>query len=133
LKSLQLQTALTEVRSQSKQLSLDKAELEKKLSLTQEVMTKLQLEQNSERDQIRRLQAELTTRTRNINNCESKNRELYKSGRDLIEQCQIQTIGASSPAQYPQTGMKRVSIENLLEIYRDKLDDEKLVNMTNSP
>lgn len=132
-KAAQLQTALEEAQKQVQVSQAEKAELDKRLAQTQAELSRTQHERTQTAEQVQRLQAELTVRTRDINSCQGKNQELYKSGRELIAQCQIQAVDGADAARLPATGMKRVAIENLLESYRDKLDEQRLSNASKSP
>ena len=136
-KTSQLQAALEEsqkqAQAQGQTALIEKTEIEKRLAQTLTDLARTQRELAQAVDQVRRLQTELAGRTRDINSCESRNGELYKSGRELIEQCQIQAIEGSKSVRYPATGLQRVEIENLLESYRDRLDDQKLSSSNKSP
>lgn len=59
--------------------------------------------------------------------CEDKNLKLYRTGRELMTRFEQKTCGEILAQKEPFTGLKRVEIENLLEEYRDKLDEQKLI------
>lgn len=58
--------------------------------------------------------------------CEAKNTRLYVYGRELLERYQSKGFWSSLAQKEPFTGIKSVEIENLLEEYREKLDEQKL-------
>ena len=73
------------------------------------------------------LQALKSRNEREIGACESKNLALYKLGRSLMERFENKSCGETLTQGDPFTGIKRVETENLLEEYRDKLDEQKLI------
>lgn len=66
---------------------------------------------------------------REVASCERKNLALYEVGRSLMGRFEHKTCGEILMQQEPFTGLKQVETENLLEEYRDKLDDQKLVKV----
>ena len=62
-----------------------------------------------------------------LNSCERKNVALYQLGRSLMDRFEHKTCGEILAQKDPFTGLKRVETENLLEEYRDKLDDQKWI------
>ena len=62
-----------------------------------------------------------------IASCERKNVALYAIGRSLMDRFEHKTCGESLAEREPFAGLKKVETENLLEEYRDKLDDQKLI------
>ena len=133
LKTTQLQAALDEAQKQLQLARAEKAEQDARLAQTAAELGRTQRAQAQAADQLRRLQSELAGRTRDINSCEGRNAALYQSGRELIEQCQIQAVDGAHAARLPASGMQRVALENLLESYRDKLDEQKLSNASKMP
>lgn len=59
--------------------------------------------------------------------CEGKNLRLYQTGRELMTRFEQKACGEIMAQKEPFTGLKRVEVENLLEEYRDKLDEQKLI------
>ena len=85
-------------------------------------------------DELRRAQADKanlesikTRNEREIVSCEDKNLKLYQTGRELMVRFEQKSCGEILAQKEPFTGLKRVEIENLLEEYRDKLDEQKRV------
>ena len=133
LKTSQLQAALDEAQKQLQLSRAEKTEQDTRLAHATAELSRTQREQAQAADQLRRLQSELAGRTRDINSCDGRNAALYQSGRELIAQCQIQAVEGAHAARAPALGMQRVALENLLESYRDKLDEQKPSNASKTP
>lgn len=133
LKAVQLQAALDEAQKQLQLARAEKAEQDSRLAQASAELGRTQRDQVQAADQLRRLQTELAGRTRDINSCEGHNTALYQSGRELIAQCQLQAVDGAQGTRVVAKGMQRVALENLLESYRDKLDDQKLSNANKLP
>jgi chromosome segregation ATPase len=73
------------------------------------------------------LEAIKSRNEREISSCESKNLALYELGRTLMERFEKKSCGEILAQSDPFTGIKKVETENLLEEYRDKLDDQKII------
>ena len=75
----------------------------------------------------RQLEGVKSRQEREIASCESKNLKLYQTGRDLMTRFEQKSCNEIMAQKEPLFGLKRVEIENLLEEYRDKLDEQKLI------
>jgi len=75
----------------------------------------------------RRLETVKASNERDIASCERKNLALYEVGRSLMDRFEHKTCGEILTDKEPFTGIRKVETENLMEEYRDKLDDQKLV------
>ncbi len=75
----------------------------------------------------RQLEGVKSRQEREIASCETKNLQLYQTGRDLMTRFEQKSCNEILVQKEPLFGLKRVEIENLLEEYRDKLDDQKLI------
>jgi chromosome segregation ATPase len=64
---------------------------------------------------------------REIALCEDRNKALYAIGRDLMTRFERKTCNEILLEGEPFTGIRRVQTENLLEMYRDKLDDQLII------
>lgn len=64
---------------------------------------------------------------RDIASCERKNGALYELGRSMMDRFENKSCAETLVQKEPFTGLKQVETENLLEEYRDKLDDQKLI------
>ena len=59
--------------------------------------------------------------------CEGKNKQLYGIGRELMVRFQNKSCAEITAENNPFTGPRRVEVENLMEQYRDQLDDQKII------
>ncbi len=75
----------------------------------------------------RQLEGVKSRQEREIASCESNNLKLYQTGRDLMTRFEQKSCNEILAQKEPLFGLKRVEIENLLEEYRDKLDEQKLI------
>ena len=64
---------------------------------------------------------------RDITSCERNNLALYQIGRSLMDRFERKTCGETLAQGEPFSGLKRVETENLMEKYRDKLEDQKWI------
>lgn len=95
------QSALTQFKDQSTELS-------EKLSESQARVKELE---------------DITTRqTAEFNTCMQKNVALYDSHRDILRQYEKKGVFASLLQREPLTGIKQVEMENIIEDYRDRID-----------
>lgn len=116
--------------SQAKELALAKAE--SSATAQQLADTRKNLDETTRALQLatadkNALQAIKSRNEREISACESKNLALYKVGRSLMERFEHKSCGETLTQSDPFTGIKKVETENLLEEYRDKLDEQKLI------
>jgi hypothetical protein len=77
--------------------------------------------------EARGLEAVKTRRERELALCEDNNRKLYELGRELMVLYERQGVGDVLARREPFTGLRQVEVENLMEAYRDKLDEHKLI------
>ena len=75
----------------------------------------------------RNLETVKASNERDIASCERKNLALYEVGRSLMDRFEHKTCGEVLADKEPFTGIRKVETENLMEEYRDKLDDQKLI------
>ena len=109
------------------------ATLEKKLAEEQKLLAEekkslieahLHLDQEAEKKKS--LEQNLSTRSKALEVCETKNKMLYQYHVDLINRAQNRGSLSVLLEKEPVLGFKRVQIENLMEEYRDKIDDQKV-------
>jgi chromosome segregation ATPase len=96
------------------------AETTKTLSQTQQNLARTEADK-------RGLEGVKLRQEKEISACEGKNLKLYQTGRELMTRFEQKTCGEILAQKEPFTGLKRVEVENLLEEYRDKLDEQKLI------
>ena len=75
----------------------------------------------------RNLETVKASNERDIASCERKNLALYEVGRSLMDRFEHKTCGEILAEKEPFSGIRKVETENLMEEYRDKLDDQKLI------
>ncbi len=118
LEAVKQDLAATQTRLADTETKL--AETAKNLGQTQQTLAR------SEADK-RQLEGVKARQEREIASCEGKNLQLYQTGRALMTRFEQKTCGEILAQKEPFTGLKRVEVENLLEEYRDKLDEQKLI------
>ena len=96
------------------------AETAKSLFQTQQTLARTESDK-------RQLEGVKVRQEKEIASCEGKNLKLYQTGRELMTRFEQKSCGEVIAQKEPFTGLKRVEIENLLEEYRDKLDEQKLI------
>jgi chromosome segregation ATPase len=111
---------LTQVKEELLTTAQRLAETQKTLADTTQVLQQTQAEK-------RDLEATKARNERDIAACERKNLALYGVGRSLMDRFEHKTCGEILAEKEPFSGLKKVETENLLEEYRDKLDDQKLI------
>ena len=116
----QMQKSLQEVRG-------DLAGLERKLSESGTALEQAARLGQSQKSEIDRAQSVIGQRDREITACETKNLKLYEYNVDLLGRYEGKGFVDVIRQREPLTGLKGVEMENLLEEYRDKLDDQKIV------
>lgn len=95
------------------------AESERKLAETSEVLRKAEAAG-------RNLDAGLKEKTQSLAVCEAKNEKLHDYGKELLDKYEKKGCGDAMLQGETFTQLKRVEIENLVEDYREKLDEQKL-------
>jgi chromosome segregation ATPase len=96
------------------------AETQKTLSETSRALQQTEAEK-------RNLESLKTRNEHEMAACERRNLALYEIGRSLMDRFEHKTCGETLEQKEPFTGLKKVETENLLEEYRDKLDEQKLI------
>ena len=111
--------SLESVKAEKDALAAKLAETESKLAETSGALNKSALAG-------RRLDADLKQKTQALAACEAKNAKLHGYGVDLLDKYEKKGCGDALLQADPFTQLKRVEIENLMEAYREKLDEQKL-------
>lgn len=120
-----LEKEAEKLRADQVKLSEENARLKKQLTDSQsaEHDTRNTLQQETSLKQ--RLEQNLSARSKALEQCESNNATLYRYHVELLNLAQQRgSLGVLLEAE-PVLGFKRVDIENLLEQYRDKVDEQK--------
>ncbi|HQT71808.1 MAG TPA: hypothetical protein PLE48_15495 [Thiobacillus sp.] len=108
------------VKAESSTTAQQLADMRKSLDETTQALKQATADKNN-------LEAVKGHNEREIGVCESKNMALYGLGRSLMERFEHKTCGEILVQGEPFSGLNKVEVENLLEEYRDKLDDQKLI------
>ncbi len=117
-------------RQDKTKLSEELDRLRKELADSQSAERETRSNLKQETNQKQRLEQNLSARGKALEVCETKNKMLYQYHVELINRAQNRgSLGALLEAE-PVLGFKRVQIENLLEEYRDKLDEQKINTTT---
>ena len=118
-KGASLGKALKTAEDEKAELVAKLAQAEQKLSETAET---LRLTQEA-RGQ---LETSLSERTQEFSACTTKNESLHRVGVDLIKQYQEKGCLSSLLQKEPLTQLKSAEAENMIEEYREKLDQEAM-------
>jgi septal ring factor EnvC (AmiA/AmiB activator) len=119
-----------QIASLTRELTLAKEALAttaQHLSETKTALTETSRTLQQTEAEKRNLEAIKARNALDIAACERKNGALYELGRSLMDRFEHKTCGETLAEKEPFTGLKKVETENLLEEYRDKLDDQKLI------
>ncbi len=107
------------IKTEKETLAAKLAETEIKLAETKEALNKSALAG-------RQLDADLQQKNESLTICQAKNAKLHGYGVDLLDRYEKKGCGDALLQADPFTQLKRVEIENLMEDYREKLDEQKL-------
>lgn len=105
----------------------DKTELADKLAKSEQKLVETAETLRQTQESRSKLEASLSARTQEYSACTTKNESLYRVGVALIKQYEEKGCLSSLLQKEPLTQLKSVEAENMLEEYREKLDQE-LVN-----
>lgn len=120
----QQQTSLTQELVLAKEALATAAQ---NLAETRKTLSEITLALQQAAAEKRDLEAIKVRNERDMASCERRNLALYEVGRSLMFRFEHKTCGETLAQKEPFTGLKKVETENLLEEYRDKLDDQKLI------
>ena len=114
-------------------LRQDKTKLSEEITTLKKELTDSQLAVRDTRQNLQqeaslkqRLEQNLSARGQELEMCQTKNKILYQYHVELINRAQQRGSLDVLLEKEPVLGFKRVQIENLLEEYRDKLDEQKI-------
>lgn len=107
------------IKTEKEALAAKLAETEIKLAETKETLNKSALAG-------RQLDTDLKQKNESLNACQAKNAKLHGYGVDLLDRYEKKGCGDALLQADPFTQLKRVEIENLMEDYSEKLDEQKL-------
>lgn len=115
------------LRQESAELKSQLDQTRTRLTETQAILAETQVRLRETDVDKHALEGVKARQEREIALCEDKNRMLYQVGRDLMARYENKDFEDVLKQREPFTGIKQVEIENLLEEYRDKLDEQKII------
>lgn len=116
-----LESELAAARQRQTELDARLAELDGNLKTTRATLAETEAAKKN-------LEGVKASNEREIASCEDRNKALYQVGRDLMTRYENKSCEDVMAEREPFTGLRRVQVENLMEQYRDKLDEQKIVN-----
>lgn len=117
-----LQAATTERDDLRTRLADTQAQLEKASAALAQTRDRL-----AERDgQLGRLQADHQTQSASFDTCQTRNAQLYTLGSELLDRYANKGVREVLSTGEPFTQIKRVQLENLVDEYRHKLDQQRV-------
>lgn len=122
-----IQKELDALRQQAGELKAQLEQARARLAETQANLTETQGRLRAAEADKHALEGIRVRQTREIALCEDRNKALYAIGRDLMTRFERKTCNEILAEGEPFTGIRRVQTENLLEMYRDKLDEQQLI------
>lgn len=103
------------------------SELERRLTENEHNLRDTRQNLQQETNVKQRVEQNLGTRDKELGVCETKNKKLYRYQVEMINHAQNRGSFGVLLEKEPLSQVKRVEIENLLEEYRDKIDNEQIV------
>lgn len=122
-----IQKELDALRQEAGELKAQLEQARARLAETQANLTETQGRLRAAEADKHALEGIRVRQTREIALCEDRNKALYAIGRDLMTRFERKTCNEILAEGEPFTGIRRVQTENLLEMYRDKLDEQQLI------
>ena len=114
-----------ELTQELEALRKEKAELEAVKLSTETTLTEAQRDLKSNDEQRKELSKSLVQRDQSLASCNEKNARLHDFGLDLVKICEKPSLYKAALRSEPFTQIKRVELENILQDYRDKLDEQR--------
>lgn len=104
-----------------------------KLAETEKLLADSQAQQRTTAQTLAQIESakkqtdsQLTGTRQDLQQCQTHNGKLYGIGREMMDKYRDKTCQDALAQAEPFTGLKKVEVENLLEIWRDQLDREKI-------
>jgi len=117
------------LRQDKARLTEEVERLKKELAENQSALRDTSQNLRQETSLKQRLEQNLSARGKALDDCHAKNKTIYQYHVELLNRAQSRgSLDVLLEAE-PVLGFKRVQIEQLMEVYRDKLDEQK-VNTT---
>jgi cell division septum initiation protein DivIVA len=112
--------------SLNQNLAQQRARMEELIGKFRETATTLR-DVETERSTVK---GQLATRDRELKSCVDKNLALYKINAEVLDRFEHQGFWSSLAKAEPFTRLKRTEIENLVDEYRNKADDQRVPGTT---
>ena len=119
-----------ELTQELEALRKEKAELEAVKLSTETTLDEAQRDLKSNDEQRKELSKSLVQRDQSLASCNEKNARLHDFGLDLVKICEKPSLYKAALRSEPFTQIKRVELENILQDYRDKLDEQRVSTVT---
>jgi chromosome segregation ATPase len=123
-KAAQLEKSLKEAEDAKTELSAKLAATEQQLAETGKTLESTTTTLHETQSEKRQLEANLAQRNQEYSACTAMNESLHRLGADLLKQYQDKSCFVSMMQKEPFTQLKSVGIENQVEEYREKLDEQ---------
>lgn len=107
------------------QLAADKQALEAQLKTATERAARLERELAQVTARAQSLDTRNAALDKSLAACGTRSEGLYATGRALIDDCRTHQADKPALSLEAFTGLRRVGLENMLQGYRDKLDQDK--------
>lgn len=115
---------VTELEAKVALRDKDVATLTESLTKWKEGYTKLEGIAKTTESKRATLNTQVIQLQRRVEDRETKNRELYKIGNEILDRYKNFGLGHALAAREPFTGITRVKLQTLVQDYADKLDDQ---------
>jgi len=124
-RSQKLQASLEALTAEKTSVDAQNADLKSRLVETQRKQVDTEQQLRLTLDQKKNLESQLHANSQQLLDSDTKNFAMYKWSRELMDQCRDRSSRDVFLRLEPFTGIKRVGIENMLQEYRDRLDQER--------
>lgn len=115
-----------ELKANVATLTAELASTKEVLAQSQQAHAQVVVVAKTEGEQRAKLEAENAVLQRLVTDRESKNLALYQVAMEVLGRFEKFGLGDAIAAREPFVGLTRVKLENLVQDYRDKLDDQRL-------
>jgi len=116
---------LAKAKAESERQTLQIATYEKNLAEWKAQYQKLQELQTKTEQSRQKFTAQSILLQRRVDDLENKNRELYKTGSEILTRYEKFSLGEALLAREPFVGVTRVKLQNLVQGYGDELLNQK--------
>lgn len=125
---LQLRDAQQKVNTMTislEQAEKDKTDLKKQI---EDLKVKMEAEKKAAEKERIKLNTQIALLQRKVNDHETKNVEMAKLAQEILTRYEKFGLGDALTAREPFIGTTRVKIENYVQDFKDKIDDQKITH-----